>query len=118
MKSTFIKMALAVMFIAAFTAAANAQSKSKPRTQSARVEITEQGYSPASVSLRKGVPARLTFIRLTDRTCGNEIVIPDHGINRPLPLNQPVVVRLTPKRAGTLGFTCGMNMMRGKLIVR
>jgi len=30
------------------------------------------------------------------------------------PLNQPVVVRLTPKRGGT----CGMDMMHGKLVVR
>lgn len=118
MKSIYLKTAFAVFFVAAFTITANAQSKGKSRSQSARVEITEQGYSPASVSLRRGVPARLTFIRLTDRTCGTEIVIPDHGINRPLPLNQAVVVRLTPKRTGTIGFTCGMNMMRGKLIVR
>ncbi|MBX7053775.1 MAG: cupredoxin domain-containing protein [Pyrinomonadaceae bacterium] len=118
MRNIYLKMAFAMLFAAAFTMTANAQSKSKPRSQSARVEITEQGYSPASVSLRRGVPASLTFIRLTDRTCGTEIVIPDHGINRPLPLNRPVVVRLTPKRTGTLGFTCGMNMMRGKLIVR
>jgi len=119
MKNRYIKLFAAAFGSLIFAAAANAQSNgAKPSTQRARVEITEMGYTPDNIRLRKGVPARLTFVRRTDRTCGTEIVIPDYGINKPLPLGQAVVVSFTPKRAGTLGFTCGMNMMRGKLIVR
>ena len=118
MKNIYLRSALVVFSLAVLASAANAQSKISPRSQSPRIQIPETGYSPASVPLRRGVPARLTFIRLTEKTCGTEIVIPDHGINQPLPLNQAVVVRFRPKRTGTIGFTCGMNMMRGKLIVR
>jgi len=35
-----------------------------------------------------------------------------------LPLNQPVTIALTPRRAGTFDFACGMDMLRGKLIVQ
>lgn len=86
--------------------------------QRATIVVNRHGYQPTSVRLRQGVPARLTFIRKTDETCGTEIIIPAYGINRPLPLNQPVVVSFTPKKAGRIKLTCGMDMFRGSLIVR
>ena len=92
--------------------------RTKPKTQHARIEITAQGYTPESVKLRRGVPARITFLRTTDATCATEIVIADYGIRRTLPLNQSVAVSFTPKKTGAVGFACGMNMMRGKLIVQ
>ena len=90
----------------------------RPKTQAAKISITEQGYQPISVRLHRNVPARITFLRTTNATCATAVLFPAYGIRRDLPLNQPVVVRLTPKRAGEITFTCGMNMMRGKLIVR
>lgn len=101
--------------------AAHAQTKSrtvKSGVQTARVLITDQGYSRTSITLRRGVLTRITFLRQTDATCATEVVIPAYGINRNLPLNEPVVINFTPKKSGEFGFTCGMDMMRGKLIVR
>ncbi len=97
----------------------HAQAKnSKPKLQTARVVMTDQGYSRTSIVLRRGVPTRITFLRQSDATCATEVVIPEYGINRTLPLNTPVAVSFTPKRSGEFNFTCGMNMMRGKLMVR
>ncbi|HYX28631.1 MAG TPA: redoxin domain-containing protein [Pyrinomonadaceae bacterium] len=94
-------------------------SRHKPiRLQKATIEVNAQEYKPSSVTLRRGVPARLTFIRKVEDTCGREIVIPAYGINRPLPLNIPVVIRFTPNKSGMFKFTCGMDMFRGALIVR
>jgi thiol-disulfide isomerase/thioredoxin len=84
----------------------------------ATIVVGEHGYQPSKVSLRHGVPARLTFIRNTEQTCGTEIVIPAYKINRPLPLNVPVVVRFTPRKSGRYKFTCGMDMFRGALVVK
>lgn len=98
----------------------NAQNSKRikwPGTQTARVLITELGYSRTSIKLRRGVPVRLTFLRQTDKTCATEVVIPAYEITRSLPLNQPVVISFTPARTGVYDFTCGMKMMRGKLIV-
>src|SRR6185436_17130228 len=94
-----------------------ASGQRKPRTQTARVNITQMGYEPASIKLKRGVPARITFFRTTDDTCATEVVFPDYGIRRQLPLNAAVSISLTP-RAGEFAFTCGMNMHRGKMIVQ
>src|ERR1041384_675538 len=105
---------------------ANEPSSTKPRrdepiathVQRRTIEVNGRGYQPSSVRLRMGIRARLTFIRKTEQTCGREIVIPSYGINRPLPLNVPVVVVFTPKKAGRFKFTCGMDMFHGSFVVR
>lgn len=84
--------------------------------QTATISVGEQGYEPSRLTLRAGVPARLTFIRTTDKTCGTEISFPSLDIKRALPLNAPVVIELTP-RTGELAFTCGMNMLKGTIVV-
>jgi thiol-disulfide isomerase/thioredoxin len=94
---------------------------SKPQSSSVvrkTINVTGDGYEPASVTLRRGVPAHLTFIRRVQDSCGTEIVIPGYRINRPLPLNIPVTVSFTPRRSGRFKFTCGMDMFRGTLVVR
>jgi plastocyanin domain-containing protein len=90
----------------------------KPGLQTAKIEINTKGYQPAKLKLRRGVRARVTFLRTTDATCAKEIVLPDFNIRRALPLNEPVVVNFTPIKRGTFTFVCGMNMMRGQLIVQ
>lgn len=106
--------------MAAMTAPTPAPTNSpgKTQVQAVTVELNEQGYRPASLSLRAGVPARVTFVRKVEATCGTEIVLPDYGIKRELPFNQPVVIEFTPAKAGEFKFACGMDMLRGKLIVR
>jgi len=89
-----------------------------PAVQRVTVALTEKGYEPTNLKLRRGVPARVTFIRKVSATCGTQIVITDYDIKRALPLNEPVLVEFTPKKSGTFAFTCGMGMLRGSLIVR
>jgi hypothetical protein len=87
-------------------------------SQNVTILVSARGYKPASVRLRRGIPAQLTFIRTVEQSCGREIVVPDYGINKPLPLNTPVIVTLTPNKYGRIKFTCGMGMFRGELVVR
>ena len=88
------------------------------RTQSVTVTLSEKGYQPESFKLRKGVPARVTFVRKVEATCGTEIVLTEFNVKRELPLNQPVVVEFTPSKTGEFKFACGMDMLRGKIIVQ
>ncbi len=85
--------------------------------QTARIAVTEKGYEPDRVTLRSGIPARLTIVRMTDKTCGTEIVFPTLNIKRPLPLNEPVVIEFTPAKTGDIAFACGMNMLKGVVVV-
>lgn len=94
------------------------QTRKPPRVQTSKVEITRIGYEPASITLKRGVPARITFLRTTDDTCATEVVFADYGVRKELPLNQPVFVSFTPQTAGEFSFTCGMGMNRGKLLIR
>jgi plastocyanin len=89
-----------------------------PNEQTARVVLTNKGYQPESVRLRVGIPARVTFVREVEATCGTEIVLADYGIKKDLPLRQPVTVEFTPAKTGEFSFACGMNMLKGKLVIR
>jgi RND family efflux transporter MFP subunit len=86
--------------------------------QRAKVVVNEQGFEPATVAVRAGRPARLTFIRTTDKTCATEVVFPSLNIKRALPLNQPVQIELTPTKSGEIAFACGMNMLRGAVVAQ
>jgi plastocyanin domain-containing protein len=111
-----------ILAITGSDAAAQSTQKIKKRTfrktQNVRVELKENGYQPVNFRLRRNILARVTFIRKIEDECGKEIIIPAYNIRRTLPLNQPVTVSFTPRKAGTFGFACGMNMLRGKLIVQ
>jgi len=83
------------------------------------VTITVQGgYQPSEVTLKKGVPARLRFVRKDSGGCGEELLIPDFEVKQPLPGLKETVVDFVPDKAGTFPFSCGMQMMKGTLVVR
>jgi hypothetical protein len=87
-------------------------------TQSAKVVVNEQGFEPATVPLRVGTRARVTFLRTTDKTCATEIVLPSLKIERALPLNEPIVIEFTPAKTGDIAFACGMNMFKGAIVAK
>ena len=76
------------------------------------------GYEPDVIVVEKGRPVRLDFFRDESSGCSDTIVFGDFGIARPLPAFKTTPVEFTPDKAGEFTFTCGMNMLRGKLIVR
>ncbi len=86
--------------------------------QTANVRVGDAAFEPAMITLRKGVPARLTFTRVSDKTCATEVVFPDYGIKQVLPLNQGVAIEFTPQKAGEVAFACGMGMLKGMLMVQ
>lgn len=95
-----------------------ASGANRKESQTARIAVTKNGFEPATISLRPNVPAEVTIIRQTDQTCAKSVVIPEYQINQDLPLNKPVIVRFTPSKTGEFGFACGMNMLKGKVVVR
>jgi membrane fusion protein, heavy metal efflux system len=83
-----------------------------------RMTVTEKGFEPSQLQVRMGVPTRLIVTRMADKTCATEIVFESLEIRRDLPLNQPVEILFTPKAAGDIAFTCGMNMLRGTIVAK
>ena len=87
--------------------------------QTAEIAVGAEGYEPASVALRAGVPARLVFTRTTDDTCGKTVHSEVLGIPETrLPLGQSVPIEFTPDEAGQFTFACGMDMMEGTVVIR
>jgi plastocyanin domain-containing protein len=83
------------------------------------IKITVRGgYSPDVIVVREGVPVRLNFYRDETASCSETVVFSDFHIARPLPAFTTTPIEFTPDKAGEFTFTCGMNMMRGKLIVQ
>lgn len=82
------------------------------------IKVTVKGgYAPDVIVVRQGRPVRLDFYRDETASCSEEIVFGDFGIARQLPAFKTTPIEFTPEKAGEFTFTCGMNMMRGKLIV-
>lgn len=86
-------------------------------TRDARVMITDKGFEPDRLTISSAGPVLVTFVRTTDNTCAKDVAVPSQNIKRALPLNQPVVIELTQTR-GEIAFTCGMNMLRGAIVVQ
>ena len=82
------------------------------------VKITVKGgYSPDVVVVKQGRPVRLDFYRDETASCSEQVVFGDFGIARDLPAFKTTAVELTPQKPGEFTWTCGMNMLRGKLVV-
>jgi plastocyanin domain-containing protein len=79
--------------------------------------VVEGGYKPKRVEVRKGERIRLRFIRKEHGSCTREVVFPKLGIRRELPTNQPVVIELPALEPGEYEFKCGMNMIKGAVVV-
>jgi len=101
-----------------FLARRSAVSATSDRSGTQQIEIAVAGgYSPAVVRVKAGRPVRLVFDRRETNPCSEELVIPDFGIRRFLPPNQKTIVEFTPVHPGSHEFTCGMGMLRGKVVV-
>lgn len=101
-------------FLAAGSAAVATAAGSGP--QRTRI-VVRGGYDPATVRVAAGRPVRLEFDRQETSGCTEEVVLPDFGIRVYLPAHKTTPVEFTPTRPGSYEFTCGMAMVRGKLIV-
>lgn len=83
-----------------------------------QVKITVKGgYSPDVVRVKQGRPVRLDFFRDETASCSETVVFGDFGIARDLPAHRTTAVEFTPDKPGEFTWTCGMNMLRGKLVV-
>lgn len=80
--------------------------------------VVDGGYSPGTIELKSGIPARLIFNRQENSSCSEEVIFGDFGIARKLPAFEKTVIEFTPNQAGKFTFTCGMGMLRGTLLVK
>ena len=99
---------------------------SKPKSQSAEtsdgvqeVSITvDGGYSPSLVTVKRGQPVRLNFIRRDPNSCLEKVLFPDFHIAQDLALNMTTPIEFTPQTVGNYQYSCGMGMFHGAIDVK
>jgi plastocyanin domain-containing protein len=100
-----------------------------PRRAGVRAALTSTGaqettivvkgaYTPDVIVVERGKPVRLNFLRQETAACSEEVVFADFARRARLPEGELVTVEFTPGKAGEYEFTCGMGMLRGRVVVR
>lgn len=123
MRIALQSLAVAAAALSFGASLASAEKPASPATEAAgkaqlvQLEVTSEGFVPATVKVRAGRPVKLVVTRKVERTCATEIVISEFKIQKPLPVGVPVEVTLTPKKPGAVRFACAMDMIAGTLVV-
>ena len=84
--------------------------------QEVRVTV-KGGYTPDTIVVQAGKPVRLQFYRDETADCSERVVFEKFNIDQMLPAFQTTTVEFTPTEPGEYPFRCGMNMLKGLLVV-
>lgn len=107
-----------VLNIAAADAAKTANNVEIPK-DAYKITVSKAGFTPGEITLDRSNYSKLAFLRTDSENCGNEIVIKDLDIRKQLPVGEVVLVDLPENFKGkTLNFACGMDMLKGKILVQ
>jgi plastocyanin domain-containing protein len=79
--------------------------------------VVKGGYTPDTIVVQAGKPVRLQFYRDETADCSERVVFEQFGIDQQLPPFQTTAVEFTPEKPGEYPFRCGMNMLKGLLVV-
>ncbi len=80
------------------------------------VKVTDQGFVPARIPAKRGVPLTLVITREFAKTCATEIQFDGQPGSTALPVGQAIEVTYTPSRSGDVRFGCAMGMMIGGVL--
>ncbi len=83
-----------------------------------KIVVSKDGFTPQEITFQKGQPLKLAFVRIDEENCGNEIVFKDLNIKKKLPVGEVVTVDIPTEKSGEINFTCGMDMLKGKIIIQ
>ena len=96
---------------------AGVQAAATPSGRQEATIVVKGAYSPDVIVVEHGKAVRLNFLRQETAACSEEVLFPDFARRVQLPEGELVPVDLTPELPGEYEFTCGMGMLRGKVVV-
>ena len=82
-----------------------------------RVTVSKEGFTPKAIEVKAGQPVTLAFIRIDQENCGTEVDFPGLNLKKDLPLGKVVTVDIPAEKPGEFNFACGMNMLKGIVMV-
>ena len=80
--------------------------------------VVDGGYSPATVGLKKGVPAEVNFEMHDSTACLSHVVFEQLGVNKDLTKQKVTSIKIPTDKKETFNFACGMDMFHGKVVVK
>lgn len=116
---TTLKAGLVGLLVVLATGQASSEEPKKdkaPRT--IEISVTENGFEPTPIKVKKGEALKLVVTRKVEATCAKQLILDEGKIAAELPLNKAVEIPFTPAKAGTIKYGCSMGkMISGVLIV-
>lgn len=80
--------------------------------------VVNGGYSPATVILKKGIPAQVSFDMKDSTACLSHVVFEQLGINKDLTKQKITTIDIPTDKDQTFNYACGMDMFHGKIIIK
>jgi heme/copper-type cytochrome/quinol oxidase subunit 2 len=88
------------------------------KTPKIKMLVTEKGYSPNVIRVKKGVPVELEIQNpLKNNSCLSTFMIPDFNVKNVNLKVGTTNLSFTPDKTGEFTFSCGMQMFKGTIIV-
>lgn len=86
-------------------------------TQIANI-VVNGGYSPQTVTFKKGTPGKVVFDMRDSTACLSHVVFEKLGVDKDLTEKRYTTVEIPTDEAGEFNYACGMDMFHGKVIVK
>ncbi len=83
-----------------------------------KIIVSKDGFTPSEISFKQGLPLKLAFYRADAQNCGTEVIFKDLHITKKLPVGKVVLIDIPTDTANEFSFTCGMDLMKGKIVVQ
>lgn len=98
-------------------AAPKAPAKTKA-PQKVTITLPMDYKNTPAATVKAGQPVALTFFLKSEAGCGDTIAVPAAKWKKTLKVGEKATVVYTPTKTGVLNFACGMNHMKGSLLVK
>lgn len=94
------------------------QTSESQQIQKFEIFLTDRGYTPKRISVKKGTPVQLIVKNEEARGCIQAFVIPNLNVRKVVRLGEWTTINFTPQKTGKIGFTCSMGMYYGEIDVQ
>ncbi len=87
------------------------------KVQTVTINVSNYAYTPNSITLKRGVLAKIKLITNNVQSCSRSFTIPALNIQKLLPETGETIIEFTPDKVGPLAFSCSMGMYTGRFNV-
>ena len=80
--------------------------------------VVKGGYSPSTLILKQGVPAKVNFNMQDSTACLAHVVFEKLGVDKDLTKQKITTIEIPTNQKGEIDYACGMDMFHGKIIIK